>query len=138
MSELSIKDFLEKFNAGEFNNESVSVQIEAGWYDWFCSDRSLVNKTRTLGKKVAQIADSPKIFKGRQFVFFKNNCSFNGSLYDSFSICDMKDGHVQFWVCPRNGHNGENKGKAQVYAAPDFKKPVVNGTWNDVKKYFNS
>ena len=52
---ISIITWIEKFNNGEFLSKEVKVQIKAGWYDWFCKDTSLVNKTVKLGNIIKQI-----------------------------------------------------------------------------------
>ena len=43
-------------------NESADkrVQIDAGWYDWFCKDTSLVNKTKRMGNIIKQIKPGGK------------------------------------------------------------------------------
>lgn len=40
--------WIERFKNAEFENENTKVQIEAGWYDWFCRDTSLKNKTKKM------------------------------------------------------------------------------------------
>lgn len=136
--EMNIKTFVERFNNGDFDSPRRSVQCEAGWYDWFCRDNALANKTYKLGRKVAAIADSKLFDKTKCYVFFKNNCPMVGKLYDSFSICDLETGDVLF--CLQNlekGSHGCDKAHWEVYNADvSFETPVVNGTWNDVKKYF--
>ena len=103
------------------------------WNDYlFCNDKSLTNKTKTLGAKVIRLMKSNKINPEKSYVFFKNNCPLNGPLYDSFSICDIKTGDVQFWITPKSGHSKQ----AEVYAAPDFNDPAASGTWKDITKYF--
>lgn len=90
-----------------------------------------------LINKLGSIAFSPKLNIYEQYAFFKNNCPMNGDLYDSFSICDIKTGDVEFYVTPKCGHKGKRYGQALVYSSGDgFDTPVVAGTWDDVVKYF--
>lgn len=96
MNEISIKTFCEEFLNGMFEDPSRKTQIQAGWYDWFCKDYALLGKTRVLGKKVVEIADSGRFDKNTCYVFFKNNCPCVGPLYDQFSICDIETGEVLF------------------------------------------
>jgi hypothetical protein len=57
-----------------------------------------------------------------------------GPLYDSFSICDIESEDVLYWVTPKSGHTG----KAEVHTAQGyFMELVVEGTWADVKDFFN-
>lgn len=134
--ETPIKEWIKRFQAGEFNNPSTDVQCSAGWYDWFCRETSLVNKTKTLGRKVLQISKSKKVDTEKNYVFFKNNCPMIGSLYDDFRICDIETGDVIYTITPRSGHRVNNN-RAEVWGREnDFKEPLVTGTWKDVKEFF--
>ena len=133
---MTIRQFIEKFDNGDFNRPYVKVQCEAGWYDWFCKDSSLKSKTIKLGKKLKQIANSPKINQDKMYVFFKNNCPLYGNLYDDFRICDIGTGNVIYTVTPSCGHT-KKKGKAEVWGRENnFDAPLVEGSWKDVKKFF--
>jgi hypothetical protein len=114
------------------------VQCEAGWYDWWCKDSSLAAKTKILGKRVTQIADSKRFDKEACYVFFKNNCPVVGGLYDQFSICDMKSGDVLFCVQHLNkGSHGCDAAHWELYDRNvGFSDPVVYGSWRDCMKYF--
>ena len=109
------------------------------FYDWFCRDASLSRKAAGLFAKVQRIADSPRFDKNAVYVFFKNNCPCNGSLYDDFRICDLKTGQVLFCVVPRSGHDVFG-GECQVYAAPDFENSQLHkgATWKDAVRYLSS
>lgn len=134
MTNMTIRTFINRFAAGDFESKDVETQCEAGWYDWFCRDTSLARKTEALGKKVAQLADSPKINLDTMYVFFKNNCPTWAPLYDDFRICDMETGDVIYTVIPACK---AYKGKAVVYGRENgFGAPLVEGTWKDVKKFF--
>lgn len=138
MEEITIREWVERFNSGEFDCDSHLTQLQAGWYDWFCSDRALPNKTRVLGKKVCKIADSRRFDKDKTYVFFKNNCPMVGPLYDQFSVCDINTGDVLFCIQHlEKGSHGCDKAHWEVYCREnDFRDPVINGTWNEVVKYF--
>ena len=75
----TLKKWIEIFDAGKFDDKNVHVQCDAGWYDWFCKDQSLRNKTIALTKKLKTIVNSKKINQDNMNVFFKNNCPMNGS-----------------------------------------------------------
>src|SRR6056297_3122271 len=106
MSKMNINTFVGKFLDGQFEDNAINIQIYAGWYDWFCKNESLRNKTRSLGKKVIQLLPSEKIDGEKMYVFFKNNCPMVGGLYDDFRICDIETGSVIYTVVPRSGHSG--------------------------------
>lgn len=106
------------------------------WYDWFCRDTSLKRKGEALLKKLKVIASSDKFDNDKCYVFFKNNCPCYGNLYDDFRICDKETGDVLYCVVPKSGFK-RDEGRAQVYGVDnDFKEPLVEGTWRDVKAWF--
>lgn len=113
MPNISIREFLVGFENGAFTNKNRETQIKAGWHDWFCRDTSLAAKTEKLGKYVKRIAEAGIVDIDTHYVFFKNNCPMDGSLYDSFSICELKTGDVVYWICPSNGHR-VTKGETQL------------------------
>ena len=79
-------------------------RIDSGcfnFYDWFCSDKALENKSNKLFKQVKTfIKHHPEINLDTHYVFFKNNCPMLGSTYDDFRICDIEEGNVQYTVTP--------------------------------------
>lgn len=106
------------------------------WYDWFCRETSLKRKGEALLKKLKVIASSNKFDNDKCYVFFKNNCPCYGNLYDDFRICDKETGDVLYCVVPKSGFK-RDEGRAQVYGVDnDFKEPLVEGTWRDVKAWF--
>ena len=128
-----LAQWIKDYDSGMFDSEDVSVQSDAGWYDWFCKDSSLAGKTRRLSGSVKRIAKSPKVDVENNYVFFKNNRPMSGPLYDDFIICDIETGDVIFTITPRSGHNG----KSEVWGAENnFKEPLASGEWKDVISYF--
>lgn len=134
MANMTLNTFIQRFNAGDFEAGDFDIQVEAGWYDWFCLDSSLANKTKKLGKKVRQISESPKFDSDKVYVFFKNNCPMWSGLYDDFRICDMETGNVLFTVIPAcSAYDNKNI----VFGRDNnFKESLVEGSWSDVKKFF--
>ena len=43
---ITIREWKENFEKGEFDSKNTNTQIKAGWYDWFCADSSLLRKTK--------------------------------------------------------------------------------------------
>jgi hypothetical protein len=82
-----------------------------GFYDWFCKEESLANKAMNLMPKVIKFAKAKGIDLDRHYVWFKNNCPMNGSLYDDFRIASLETGDNVFTVIPKCGHSG----LAEVY-----------------------
>lgn len=140
-TKLSIVEQLQNFFLGKYDEQSTAVQIQAGWYDWFCKDELLYKKTKALYGKLQQIIFSKRIQQlglENVYVFFKNNCPVNGSLYDDFRICSIETGNVIYTIVPKCGHKS-SKGLAEIWGKEnEFKEPLFKGTWNDAKKFFNN
>ena len=134
-NKITLRQWLRLFKEGEFDAADFSTQCDAGWYDWFCQDSSLRNKTYKLAPKVKQIAASPKIDPDEVYVWFKNNCPMSGSLYDDFRIADVETNDTLYTFIPRSGHS-VMKGQAELWGKDnDFTEALVVGSWRDVKKY---
>jgi hypothetical protein len=88
--QIKLSEWIQRFKAGEFDSTDRITQINAGWFDWFCRDTSLVNKTKKLGNIIKQIKAGGKVDLETSYVWFKNNCPLNGPLYDDFRIADME------------------------------------------------
>ena len=103
------------------------------FYDWFCKKEALKGKAEKLMPKVLKFAKKMNLDMDKYYVFFKNNCPMNGSLYDDFRICDIETGDVVYNVCPSSGYN-ESLGEATVYGKEnDFQGPLYKGeTWSEM------
>ncbi len=96
------------------------------FYDWFCRDHSLERKAKTLVSKVKKFIKAMNIDVDDTYVFFKNNCPFNGSLYDDFRICNVATGDVIYTVVPRSGH-GANQ--SELWGASNgFQGPIATAS----------
>lgn len=141
MQKFNLLEWIRKYDAGNFSNPDVIVQIDAGWHDWFCRDTSLVSKTKSLSSKVKKVASSTKVNKlglENVYVFFKNCCPLSGRLYDQFSICDAKSGDVHYCIVPRHVQRN-NEVKSELWGTENaFDKPLVIGTFKDVLSYLNA
>lgn len=86
----TLSHWIQKFNQNEFDKKDTHTQIKAGWFDWFCKDSSLANKTKKMGSIIKQIKAGGKVDLETSYVWFKNNCPLNGTLYDDFRIADIE------------------------------------------------
>ena len=105
----TIKEFIANWDADKYDH-SVDSMIDAGWYDWFCKDRGLYNRLRSMIPMIRAAADSP--LGNTCYVYFKNNCICNGPLYDNFGIKDIESGEQILWVTGKSGHSGQ----AEIYS----------------------
>ena len=125
----TLRQQLEAFDNG--STMDSDGQINSGnfnFYDWFCSDKALENKSKKLFKQVKTfIKHHPKINLDTHYVFFKNNCPMLGPTYDDFRICDIEEGNVQYTVTPsRVLKNGKNQIRmAEMWGrSNNFKQPL--------------
>ena len=96
--ETSVRNWITRFQNNEFRFENVGIQIDAGWYDWFCKDSSLANKTKKMGNIVKQVKEGGKVDLDNYYVWFKNNCPISGPLYDDFRFAKIEDGLVMLTI----------------------------------------
>lgn len=129
MSDTNIKTILECVEFDTLNDHEL-------FCDWFCKDSSLANKQKVLLGKVRKLAKSPKINVETMSVHFKNNCHMCGKLYDDIRFTDIETNDIVYTVIPKSGFDSKY-GQSEVWGIEnDFKEPLVEGTWNDVLKYF--
>jgi len=134
--QIKLSEWIQRFQSGDFENKNTKTQIEAGWYDWFCKDTSLANKTKKMGNIIKQIKFGGKVDLETSYVWFKNNCPLSGPLYDDFRIADIENNNNLFVVqidC------AWNDSKYTVYERLDgFEKPVFKSdSSRELVKWFN-
>jgi len=134
--QIKLSEWIQRFKSGEFDKPDTTTQIKAGWFDWFCRDSSLVNKTIKMGNIIKQIKVGGKVDLETSYVWFKNNCPLNGPLYDDFRIADIENNNNLFVVqidCVWNDS------KYTVFERLDgFEKPVFQTeSSRELVKWFN-
>lgn len=131
----TLREQLEAFEADKFLDDNDCFYF----YDWFCKDKSLERKARSLMAKVKKFVKAAKIDVDKTYVFFKNNCPFYGKLYDDFRICDRETGDVIFTITPRLGYTSQ-EGEAEAWGcANEFKEPLFSAkSWKELLTNFNN
>ena len=139
---LNVKTWIEEFLEGNFDDEDIRVQILAGWYDWFCKDSSLKNKTKRMGNIIKKVQAGGKIDLENWYIWFKNNCPLNGPLYDDFRFADIETGEVQFTIqidCCWNLRKYVVWGRKEPGAPFQSDKPLFEtDEVKELVKWFNS
>lgn len=147
-TQLTLTEQLNNYDSGKYDSPDVSIQIDAGWYDWFCQDRSLRSRTKNLYPKVKKLVKKLNLNTDLVYVFFKNNCPFHGPLYDDFRICSMEDEEVLLTVTPKDSHEDGRSSiwsKANGFTGPMSVSSNFSELLNDIanldiidKKYINN
>jgi len=135
--QIKLTEWIQRFKSGEFEKPDTTTQINAGWFDWFCRDTSLANKTKKMGNIIKQIKPGGKVDLESSYVWFKNNCPLSGPLYDDFRIADIETNNNLIVVqidCFRNDS------KYTVYERLDgFEKPVFqSNSSRELVKWLNT
>ena len=121
--EISVLEWQKNFTLGRYLPKDRHTQCQAGWYDWFCKDESLANKTKRMGNIIAKVKEGGKVDLKNNYVWFKNNCPCCYPLYDDFRFADLKTGEVQFTI--QCDHPFGSEYLYEVYGRNnDFKTPL--------------
>lgn len=111
----SLRTWQKRYRDGDFSSTDVEIQIEAGWYDWFCDDKTLKRKTDIFAKSILMLTDSKRINLDSMHVWFNGNCPFDFPIYDDFRISDKETGKVLYAISRHDPFN-EEKCLWSVYA----------------------
>jgi hypothetical protein len=109
MKKVSLKDQLTAWAVdGTYIDSNGNESWCFNFYDWFCRDTSLENKSDRLFSACSKFCKQMGIDQDKHYVFFKNNCPLFDHLYDDFRIVDRETGDVVWTVIPRRTHrNGD-------------------------------
>lgn len=145
--QLNILQQIEAFDSGQYDAGDFNTQVSAGWYDWFCAEKSLRRKTQNLYKKVKALVKTKRIQEldlENCYVWFKNNCPMDGKLYDDIRIADIFTRDVLFTIVPKCGHRSTPKEEwASIHGdrttpETEFRHNAFRGMyWKDIIEYLN-
>jgi hypothetical protein len=128
MVEYNAKQQIDAFKKGEY------LDTFFYFYDWFCKYSSLEAKSKSLMNKAIKFAKKYNIDLENHYIWFKNNCPCEGTLYDDFRFADVTSGNTIWTVIPKSGHRNE-KGAAVYGTLNDFKSAIITGdTWTEMIK----
>lgn len=96
-------------------NRSLLSENYYGFYDWFCKESSLENKSDKLLTKLKFLVEQGIIDGDKNYVWFKNNCPCMGTLYDDIRISTISDNTFIGGIAPSLGFTAQ-KGECNVWS----------------------
>lgn len=85
-----------------------------GFFDWFCRDNGLKSRMLKMKGKIAFLVKSGVIDGDKNRVILKNNCPYDGDLYDDFRVIDIETDEMICGLAPSLGYN-HMKGKCEFW-----------------------
>mgnify|MGYP003609724740 CR=1 FL=1 len=118
------------------NPELLNIDGCWSFYDWFCKKTSLENKAKSFIPKLKFLVNNGIVNGDTCYVWFKNNCPMNGTLYDDMRISRISDDQFLGGICPRTGHKNTIDGLASYWLLREFGDLNTYNfeNWTEMKK----
>lgn len=104
-----------------------------GFYDWFCSDNSLKRRMLALVPKLKFLVKEGIVNPDNTYVWFKNNCPCDGTLYDDMRFSTLNDSTFLGGICPKSGHYSVEDEASIWFIQPRFEQFNFSN-WSSLKK----
>lgn len=117
VTKITVREWVNNFKNGMYDDPSRKTQIKAGWYDWFCNDSSLQKKTEKIGKILCKLTNDYLL--DNYYVCFKNNWPFGYPYYDDFRFVPLREepDDKRYFVVSINERDWRESGKYKIYTA---------------------
>lgn len=139
--EINIKQWIEKFNKGDFDKPDFDTQCNAGWYDWDCNItyKDLKNKTNYIGNIIKKLKHSSKLNLDSQYVWFRNTHNLEDCLYDEFRIGDINNGYTIYCIEVNPPIDWYGEYKLCVFNEDSRDEPILKtNNEDDLIEWFNN
>jgi hypothetical protein len=138
---VSIREWQKNYREGKYDRKDRKTQCDAGWFDWFCQDKSLARRTKAIAPFILALKDGGKVDLDRYYFFMKNNCpASNHPLFDTIGIVELttdgSHGEQIFWVAFQDKRSGY---PCELFSPVNrYEEPIVSGNRWAVLKYLNA
>lgn len=132
---ISINEFIKEFHTGEYDTYDIKKLIRAGWWDWFCNDKSLRERLKPLGKFLVSIKECKLIDPEYMYVYFRNIAPVYGPTFDCFGISHLDDEiDIHLWVgFIRKGCYGRDSSSVEICMTDLLINQIKNNIIIDLK-----
>ena len=116
------------------NPELYNEENFYGFWDWFCKDSTLKSHFKSLLPKVKFLVQYKLINPETTYVWFKNNCPMDGSLYNDIGFSLLNEDKTYIGgICPKSGHTPETSACSVWYFEDKQLKEIGFKSWLEFK-----
>lgn len=134
---ITVRQWRENYINGMYDEKDIATMCDAGWYDWFCSNKALCNRLKKFGSIIKKINND--FILDNYYVWFKNNCPCTGPLYDDMRFEPIDENlrdELYFLVCVDCPWDNKKFGIAT--ARNNYEKEYEFDTQKEVVEWINN